>query len=108
MSSPFTHGGSRQNLIGKNADAATEARFDASQRVTPNTPPLFIVHAADDKVVPIENADLMIAAARKNKVPYAMVLLSHGGHGFGLGENPEAKMWIGNCLAWLRGQKLLD
>lgn len=108
MSLPVTHAGSRQNLLGKDAPPELEARFDPSQHVTDNTPPLWVLQAVDDKAVPQANALSLIAAADKAKVSHALMLISHGGHGFGLGNNPESQAWFDTCVGWLRGQKILN
>jgi acetyl esterase/lipase len=102
MDKAASHGGSRKNLIGQDADAALEVRFSADAHVTPQTPPLFIVHAADDKAVPLANAQRMTAAAAKAGVPHELVIYDKGGHGFGLGNNEQTRTWMPKCLAWLR------
>ena len=108
MDPSVTHGGSRHNLIGDKPDPATEARFSADGRVTPQTPPLFIVHANDDRTVKVLNAKRMSDAAEAQGVPHALLLLSKGDHGFGLGRDPQTKSWVGECLAWLQSQPLPD
>ena len=102
-----SHGGSRKNLIGENADAAMEQRFAADNRVTKDTPPLFIVHARDDKTVPLVNAERMAAAATKAGVANESAIYATGGHGFGLGNNAENRTWLPKALAWLRGRGAL-
>ena len=59
------------------------ARFDASHRVDSNTPPVFIVHALDDPVVPATSSISMLMACREARVPVEAHLLTEGGHGFG-------------------------
>lgn len=107
MDLPVTHPGSRAKLIGKEATPDLEARFDPSQHVTSDTPPLWVLQSVDDKVVPQANAMAMIAAAERAKIPHALLLISHGGHGFGLGNNPESSAWFGTCMGWLQGQNIV-
>ena len=38
--------------------------------VTPESPPMFIYHGTKDRLVPREHAEAMIAALKKNRVPY--------------------------------------
>ena len=45
----FTHIGSRNRLIGGNPPADKIAFFSNELQVTPGTPPIFLVHAGDDK-----------------------------------------------------------
>ena len=45
-----THGGSRNNLLGKNPDAKLVELFSNEKQVTAKTPPAFLAHAKDDRV----------------------------------------------------------
>ncbi|WP_174297368.1 alpha/beta hydrolase [Sphingomonas bacterium] len=58
-------------------------RFDTRRRLGEHTPPLFIVHALDDPVVPFSEPMGMLAAAREARVPVEAHFLQQGGHGFG-------------------------
>ena len=58
-------------------------RFDPKRRLGEHTPPLFIVHALDDPVVPFSEPMGMLAAAREAHVPVEAHFLQQGGHGFG-------------------------
>lgn len=101
------HGGSRDNLLGKNADAALIARYSNDQHVSAQTPPTFLVHAADDGVK-IGGSELFAAALAKAGVAHELMRLEKGGHGFGLGvRGGEPAAWPARCLAWLNTQKLL-
>jgi len=68
FSKPYTHLGSRNNLIGKEDNPELEKEFSNELQVTKDTPPAFIVHADDDAAVPVENSLLFYAAMRKNKI----------------------------------------
>ncbi|KQU56150.1 esterase [Sphingomonas sp. Leaf339] len=59
------------------------ARFDPARRLRGNAPPLFIVHALDDPIVPFSEPMNMLVAAREAKVPVEAHFLQEGGHGFG-------------------------
>lgn len=105
---PAAHGGSRDNLLGKGADAAALERYSNERQVTAQTPPTFLVHAADDGVK-IENSELFAAALKQVGVPYELMRLEKGGHGFGLGvRGGEPAAWPDRCLAWLKARGLLD
>ena len=84
FSAPFTHGNSRDNLLGANAPAALRQSASVENRVTAATPPTFIVHTADDGLVPVGNSlafySALIAAGR----PAELHLFDEGGHGFGV------------------------
>lgn len=104
---PNAHGGSRGNLLGKNPDAALIERYCNERHVTAQTPPTFLVHAADDGVK-IANSEMFAEALTKAGVPHEFMRLEKGGHGFGLGvKGGEPATWPARCLAWLTAQKLL-
>jgi dipeptidyl aminopeptidase/acylaminoacyl peptidase len=50
------HMGSRENLLGKNAESKLVKLYSNELQVNDNTPPTFLVHASDDKVVKVENS----------------------------------------------------
>lgn len=78
------HGGSKNNLIGKNASTDLVNEFSNNLNVNSNTPPSFLVHSADDKAVPVANSLLFYSALIKNGVSAEMHLYPRGGHGFAL------------------------
>ena len=55
MDKSFTHMGSHDNLLGKDASADLEKEFSNEKQVTKETPRAFIVYSDDDKVVPPAN-----------------------------------------------------
>lgn len=80
-----THRGSRTNLTQN--DPALYAPLSPQLHVTKETPPIFIVHGTNDRLVPVKNALLMYEAALKAGVPVEMHILDNGPHGFGMGTN---------------------
>lgn len=105
---PHTHAGSRQNLLGDDPPQELLALLSNETQVTPETPPTFLVHSADDEAVPIENSLLFALALRRDRVPFAMQVYEHGGHGYGLGgDDPVLSAWPAQCAAWLRGRGFL-
>jgi len=105
MSAPHAHAGSRNLLIGANADAALEAAHSPDRNVPANAPPVFLLHAEDDNVVPVENALLLRAALRAKGIPVETHLFAHGGHGFGLRKTlgKPVAVWPELFLAWAVG-----
>ena len=104
---PNAHGGSRDNLLGKDAALDLLERYSNDRQVTAQTPPTFLVHAADDGVK-IANSELFAAALAKAGVAHELLRLEQGGHGFGLGvKGGEPATWPDRCLAWLSRQGLL-
>ena len=97
----FGHIGSKNKLIGTNATADKIAFFSNELQVTQNTPPIFLIHAGDDKTVPVENSIRFYQACIKNKVPVEMHLYPKGGHGFGLNNTTTTDNWMERLRNWL-------
>ncbi len=43
-----------------------------------------LIHASDDKGVPVENSIVFYKALLKYNIPATMHIYDHGGHGFGM------------------------
>ncbi len=95
----WTHGGTLENLLGKNPDPTLIEFLSNETHVTPKTPPTFLWHTVEDPVVPIENSLLFAAALRKNQVPFELHLYEKGPHGIGLA---NGHLWGAECLRWLQ------
>jgi acetyl esterase/lipase len=102
MDSTITHKGSRNNLIGQKPKAEQTQLFSNEWQVTPQTPPTFLVHAADDGAVPVENSLRFYQACIKNKVPVEMHLYPKGGHGFGMNNRTTEDKWFDRLANWLK------
>lgn len=103
MEPPVTHGGSRNNLLGKNPDPALVKSLSNHLQVTSKTPPTFLFHTREDQAVPIQNSDLYADALKKAKVPYAYMILEKGPHGVGLGgKDPILSQWPKKLESWLK------
>ncbi len=96
------HKGSRNNLIGDKPTVEKTQLFSNELQVTPQTPPTFLVHAADDGTVPVENSIRFYQACVKNKVPVEMHLYPHGGHGFGMNNKTTEDKWFDRLANWLK------
>lgn len=84
MTLPFAHPGSRLNLLGPDPSPENVAAWSLEARVRPDMPPVFLMHAADDEAVPVENALMLHRALRAARVPVSLHVFEEGGHGFGL------------------------
>lgn len=99
----ITHQGTRTNLIGNSPSEAQVKRFSNDQQITSDTPPAFLVHSSDDKVVPVQNSLLYYQGLQKNNIPVEMHVFQKGGHGYGLGRNQGTELaWPSLCLSWLK------
>ena len=102
MTDPFTHAGSRRNLLGDNPAPGLIELLSNEKQVTEKTPPCFLVHTADDPVVPMENSLLFAMACRKAHVPVELHVFEHGPHGIGLAAgDPILGVWPSLCAHWL-------
>jgi acetyl esterase/lipase len=100
---PFTHVGSRQNLLGADAGKELIEKFSNERQVTAQTPPCFLIHTWEDTAVPAENSVYFYLAMRKARVPVEMHLFAKGPHGFGLGQKIEGtSAWPTLCQNWMK------
>ncbi len=99
--SSIYHKGAKINLIGNNASADKIRFYSNELQVTPQTPPVFIVHAGDDGTVPVENSVRFYQAFIKNKVAVEMHLYPKGGHGFGMYNKTTNDNWMDRLQNWL-------
>lgn len=103
METGVTHGGSRFNLLGPNPKKGALAAFSAHLRVSPQTPPTFLFHTANDDGVPVQNSLLFASALAHHRVPFELLILPDGPHGIGLAlDNPQLN-WSGELQRWLAG-----
>jgi acetyl esterase/lipase len=104
----ISHSGSHNNLIGEDADQKLVDHFSADLQVTKATPPAFLVHAADDKTVPVQNTINYFFAMKKLELPVEMHIYEKGGHGFGLAKNRGTESnWPEACKTWLKVRGIL-
>lgn len=100
MTDSLTHNGSRDNLLGKKPAPETIHLFSNELQITANTPPAWITHAADDKVVDVDNSIAYFEALRHNKVEVEMHIFPKGDHSFIF----RYKGWINPLSDWLTAQ----
>jgi len=103
MKEGVTHGGSRQNLLGGNADEQLVERWSSDKQVSDKTPPTFLIHASDDEAVPVKNSLLFYEALVAHKISAELHVYEVGGHGFGMlrGDRPADK-WPEQLEPWLK------
>ena len=99
----FMHKGSRNALLGENPDPALIEYYSNELQVTKDTPPTFIVHAGDDKSVPVENSLVFYQSLKDNGVPAEFHIYPEGGHGFSLAIGKgHLETWTDRCIDWLK------
>jgi enterochelin esterase family protein len=108
MTPPYTHMGSRVNLLGKEADPKLVEQFSNETQVTSQTPPSFLFHTDEDRAVPPENSVLFFLALKKAGVPAELHIYEKGRHGVGLApRDPILSSWPDRLAAWLNTRGLL-
>jgi acetyl esterase/lipase len=104
---PFTHGGSKKNLLGDNPPQELVDLLSNEKQVTKDTPPAFLFHTYEDSAVKIENSLAFAEALRAAGVPFDLHIYQKGGHGMGLGGGRAGgphHPWAADCLYWLKVQ----
>jgi len=104
---PNTHQGSKNNLLGKDPAAELVKLLSNETQVTSNTPPCFIMHTWEDKVVKVENSLDFATALQKAGVPFDLHIYQLGRHGIGLADKTPFKNphpWARDLVFWLKAQ----
>ncbi|MFC2080346.1 alpha/beta hydrolase [Bacteroidota bacterium] len=97
----FQHSGSRKNLVGEDKDLMKY--FSNELQVTEDTPPAILIHASDDKAVPVANSIVYYQALIKHNVKAEMHIYPSGGHGFALAiGNNHLSTWPERAFEWVR------
>lgn len=102
-----THSGSKANLLGEDPKPELLELFSNEKQVTAQTPPTFLAHALDDKVVAPDNSRAFYEALRSRGVPAEFLELPSGGHGLNGYKGPMWDAWQSRSLEWLAEEKLI-
>lgn len=97
-------------------DAPTREQLEAASpclHVSEHTPPIFMMHAVNDTLVPVTHSVRMFQALQEHGIPCEMHLFQGGEHGFGTGNTwPGAYRadrrkpcgaWVELAKTWLMG-----
>ena len=68
--------------------------------MTSEASPVYLVHAADDTLVPVENSLMLAAAYSRENIPFELHIYPKGEHGFALG---NAITWTGKTIHMAAG-----
>ena len=98
MDAKITHMDSRKGLLGADPSESQIRFFSNELHVTKDTPPTLILHAADDRLVDVDNSIVFFQALRHAGVPVEAQLYQKGQHGFFL--IPRDR-WQGAIMDWL-------
>ena len=95
------HAGSRTSLLGPSPSVGEVRQYSNELQVSAQTPPTFLVHAQDDKTVPVNNSIVFYQACLRHGVPAELHLYPRGGHGFGLNNKTTKDLWTDRLRNWL-------
>lgn len=102
LTADYTHTGSRDNLLGKDADPELVRSLSSELQVTKGTPPTFLFHTDEDTAVPPMNSVIFYEALKRVGVPAELHIYQRGGHGLGLARNvPGTSDWPNRCREWI-------
>lgn len=108
FTSEYTHRGSRYMVLGPNPDPQLARSLSNELQVTAQTPPTFLFHMANDKVVPAENSVLFYMALLKAGVPAELHIYEQGKHGCALAlTDPVLSSWTKRLADWMKVRRLL-
>ncbi len=108
MEDGVTHGGSKNNLLGKDPDPKLVEFLSSEKQVTKETPPCFVWSTQEDKAVPVENSLRFVSALQKAGIAYDFHVYQKGPHGIGLASGKlgiaadNVHPWGKDLLFWLK------
>tara|TARA_R110002111_G_scaffold100976_2_gene156412 strand:- start:22212 stop:23429 length:1218 start_codon:yes stop_codon:yes gene_type:complete len=103
MTQDFGHKGSARNLLGDNPDPELLKLMSNELQVTAETPPTFLFHTSDDKVVPPMNSVSFYQALNQAGVPAELHVFRHGRHGVSLAPGyPALSVWPDLLMNWMK------
>jgi acetyl esterase/lipase len=99
----YSHVGSRENLLGKDADPDLIKHFSNELHVTDKTPPAILIHSGDDYGVPVENSIAYYEALQENKISSELHIYPYGGHGYSLAIGQgHLSTWPDRVIEWIK------
>lgn len=103
MDKSYTHGGSRENLLGKNPSEELIKRYSNELHVNADTPKAFIMLSSDDTAVPAANGVNYYLSLVRNNILSSLHIYPTGGHGWGFRDSFAYKrQWTEELEKWIR------
>ena len=100
-----TYRSARMILLGPDASDELRRATSLDALVTPEAPPFFVWHTAEDPYVPPEHTYLLALSLARNTIPHTVHVFPHGPHSLGLAEGVDgAQDWTDMAVQWLREQ----
>lgn len=98
MDPKIAHMGSRIALLGQSPSEEQVRQFSNELQVTKDTPPTLLLHAADDRLVDVDNSIRMFEALRHAGIPVDMTIFRKGEHAFVLLPRDQ---WLSTVTRWI-------
>jgi acetyl esterase/lipase len=100
-----TYRPARLILLGPDASPRLRRSASLDALVTPQSPPFFIWHTAEDPYVPPEHTYRFASALAASHVAHAVHVFAHGPHGLGLARGAgDAANWTALASTWIHEQ----
>ncbi|MGW4531823.1 alpha/beta hydrolase [Nocardia sp. NPDC004340] len=100
-----TYRPARLILLGENANPESRRATSLDRLVSPQAPPFFVWHTAEDPYVPVEHTYRLVTALAAHGVPHEAHVFAHGPHSLGLAHGAgSAGTWTAFAEAWIRDQ----
>ncbi len=98
-----THQGSYNNLLGRDRTQSLTEEYSLDKRVDAQTPPAFLVHCNDDKIVPSLSSIRYYEALHRAGVKASLHIYPSGGHGWGAYDTFKYRAeWRSALADWLQ------
>ena len=105
MDPAIAHMGSRIALLGQHPTDQQVKLFSNELQVTKDTPPTLLLHAADDRLVDVDNSIRFFEALRHAGVPVDMTIFRKGEHAFVLLPRDQ---WLSIVIGWIESNGWLN
>jgi acetyl esterase/lipase len=100
-----TYRPARLILLGEDASPRLRRSTSLDALVTPQSPPFFVWHTAEDPYVPPEHTYRLASALAASQVPHEVHVFAHGPHSLGLAKDAgEAAIWTTLASTWIHEQ----
>lgn len=102
----YAHRGSFVQLAGSE-ELTAQRPFTLEDKITPQTPPVFVWHTMEDATVPVENTLMLLGALHKAGVPCEAHLFEKGKHGTSISTaevdcpSVHRHHWVELAVEWL-------
>lgn len=101
-----THVGSRKAFLGKDCNnKQLQDRYSIEKQIAPDYPKTYVWQCKRDKVVPIDNTELLAKALEDKHCEYQYMQVEGDTHGLGLGVGTPAEGWLEKAIAFWRNNK---